>query len=90
MNFDLNLRQNEASELLILNLVTRQPFWIKGKNLEIQIRVKISEPFDWHSYVITRSMMLETKVKPKEIQLKHRLIMFDDAGNFERIYIGKS
>ena len=90
MNIDLNLRQDEASELLILNLVTRQPFWIQGKNLEFKIRAKISDPFDWHSYVITRSMMLEMKVKPKEIQLKHRLIMFGDAGNFERIYIGKS
>ena len=38
INFDLERRGYEAGELLILNLATRQPFWIKGEYLEIQIR----------------------------------------------------
>lgn len=90
INFDLDRREYSAGELLILNLVTRQPFWIKGENLEIQIRAKVSEPFDWNSYVIQKSTMLELEIKPNEIQLKHRFVMFDDGDNFERIYIGKS
>ena len=59
INFNLDRREYSAGELLILNLVTRQPFWIKGENLEIQIRAKVSEPFDWNSYVIQKSTMLE-------------------------------
>ena len=90
INFDLERRGYEAGELLILNLVTRQPFWIKGENLEFQIRAKVSEPFDWNSYHISKSTMLELEIKPNEIQLKHRFVMFDDGDNFERIYIGKS
>ena len=90
INFDLDRREYSAGELLILNLVTRQPFWIKGENLEIQIRAKVSEPFDWNSYHISKSTMLELEIKPNEMQLKHRFVMFDDGDNFERIYIGKS
>ena len=90
INFDLNRREYSAGELLILNLATRQPFWIKGENLEFQIRAKVSEPFDWNSYVISKSTMLQLEIKPNEIQLKHRFVMYDDGDNFERIYIGKS
>ena len=89
INFDLDRREYSAGELLILNLVTRQPFWIKGENLETKVRSEVSEPFDWNSYVISKSTMLELEIKPNEIQLKHRFVMVDDGDNFERIYIGK-
>ena len=89
MTFDLNLRNDEPSELMVLNLATRQRLWIKGKELETKIRAKVSEPFDWHSYYITKSMMLETKVRRKEkIELKHRFEMYGD--NYHRIDLGKS
>ena len=77
MTFNLNLRNHEPSELMVLNLATRQRLWIKGKELETKIRAKVSEPFDWQRYDITRTMMLETKVRRKtRIELKHRLVMF--------------
>ena len=63
MTFNLNLRNHEPSELMVLNLATRQRLWIKGKELETEIRAKISEPFDWHNHDITKSMMLEAKVR---------------------------
>ena len=77
MTFNLNLRNHEPSELMVLNLATRQRLWIKGKELETKIRAKISEPFDWHNHDITKSMMLEAKVRRKnKIELKHRFEMF--------------
>ena len=68
INFDLDRREYSAGELLILNLVTRQPFWIKGEILETKVRSEVSEPFDWNSYVISKSTMLELEIKPNEIQ----------------------
>ena len=73
---------------LILNLVTRKPYWADSVEIEEKIFTMVNdsldqgvEPYHLSQGTINESEIVEIKVKPSEIQLKSHIEMSHDGHN---------
>ena len=73
---------------LILNLVTRRPYWIDQEVAEEEIFTMVNdsldqgeEPYDLSQGDISESTIAEIKVKPGEIELKSHIEITHDGHN---------
>ena len=75
---------------LILNLVTRRPYWIDQDVAEEKIFTVVNdsldqgeEPYDLSQGDISQSTIVEIKVRPGEIELKSHIEITHDGHNGE-------
>ena len=93
--------RHETTELrefyLILNLVTRNPYWIVPEEVEEQIFTTVNdsldqgeEPYHLCHGTIEQSDIVEIKVRPGEIELKSAISMSHDGhdGDDDFLLIG--
>ena len=82
---------------LILNLVTRKPYWIEAEEVEEKIFTMVNdslgqheEPYHLSLGTINESEIVEIKVRHGEIQLKSHIEMSHDGhnGNGDFLLIG--
>ena len=82
---------------LILNLVTRKPYWIEEEEVEEKIFTVVNdsldqgeEPYHLCRGTIELSDIVEIKVRPGEIELKSTIQMSHDGhdGDDDTLYIG--
>ena len=73
---------------LILNLVTRRPYWIDQDVAEEKIFTMVNdsldqdeEPYDLSQGDISESTIVEIKVRPDEIELKSHIEITHDGHN---------
>ena len=73
---------------LILNLVTRKPYWADPEEIEEKIFTMVNdsldqgeEPYHLSQGTINESEIVEIKVKPSQIQLKSHIEMSHDGHN---------
>ena len=91
-------RTTELREFyLILNLVTRKPYWIEEEEVEEKIFTVVNdsldqgeEPYHLCRGTIELSDIVEIKVRPGEIELKSTIQMSHDGhdGDDDTLYIG--
>ena len=82
-------RTTELREFyLILNLVTRKPYWIEEEAVEEKIFTVVNdsldqgeEPYHLSQGTINESEIVEIKVRPGEIYLKSHIEMSHDGHN---------
>ena len=73
---------------LILNLVTRRPYWIDQEVAEEEIFTMVNdsldqgeEPYDLSQGAISQSTIVEIKVRPGEIKLNSHIEITHDGHN---------
>ena len=96
--FQPNWIEHELREFyLILNLVTRKPYWIEEVEVEEQIFAMVNdsldqgeEPYHLCQGTIELSDIVEIKVRPGEIELKSAITMSHDGhdGDDDTLLIG--
>ena len=87
--FQPNWIEHELREFyLILNLVTRKPYWADPQEIEEKIFTMVNdsldqgeEPYHLSQDTINQSEIVEIKVRPGEIQLKSHIEMGHDGHN---------
>ena len=82
----------ELGDVLILNLATRQKFWMDRREIRSKIRMKIPDiDLDGEPFILTdfewgcaESIIHRMKAKSNEIEMKHQSII-----DYDQIFLGK-
>ena len=85
----------EDDDLLILNLASRKPFWLKKKPLEMEIKARATaldvdgEPYDFDDdrFGMIYSVFRRMTVKQNEIEIDHHMDM-DFRFGYDTVLIG--
>ena len=77
-HFTVKNHFTEHDDLLILNLASRKPFWLKKKPLEIEIKARVTAldakwDFNDENFAIKDSYFRQMNVKQNKIEIKHHM-----------------
>ena len=91
-HFTVKNHFTEDDDLLILNLASRKPFWLKKKPLEIEIKARVTAldakwDFNDENFAIKDSYFRQMNVKQNKIEIQHHMNL-DEWSPYSDILIG--
>ena len=80
--------RRNTDDLMILNLITRKPFWMETRIIETQAKEKVAGQMDLSDFVMTGSEPIDMFVVDKSAIIEYKIVMDEQRIFGEEVKLG--
>ena len=80
--------RRNTDDLMILNLITRKPYWMETRIIETQVKEKVAGQMDLSDFVMTGSEPIDMFVVDKGAIIEYKIVMDEQRIFGEEIKLG--